>query len=90
MIEKEFGVKAIHYCKSLNSCASREGRVDFIEVVDSEVKGYCLDDEAKAIFKSTEFLDDQILFVAKMMLIANRWFDVKIDVDTIPLLIGDK
>ena len=90
MIEKEFGLKAMQYCKSLNSCASREGRVDFIEVKNAEVKGYCIDDEAKALFDNPEFLDDQILFVAKMMLIANRWFDVKIDVDTIPLLIGDK
>ena len=90
MLEKEFGVKAIHYCTSLNDCASREGRVDFVEVIDGEVFGYCLDDEAKNLFAKPEFLDDQILFVAKMMLIAKRWFNAKIDVDDIPVLIGDK
>ena len=90
MIEKEFGVKAVHYCESLNSCAQREGRVDFIEVADGKVKGFCLDDEAKALYDKPEFLDDQVIFVTKMMLIANRWFDAKIDVDDIPLLIGDK
>ncbi len=90
MIEKEFGVKAVHYCESLNSCAQREGRVDFIEVADGKVKGFCLDDEAKAFYDKPGFLDDQIIFVTKMMLIANRWFDAKIDVDDIPLLIGDK
>ena len=87
MIEKDFGSKAIHYCANLNECASREGRLDFIEVVDAEVWGYCLDDEAKALFDKPEFLDDQILVVAKIMLIANRWFNAKIDVDDIPLLI---
>lgn len=90
MIEKEFGSKAIPYCESLNSCARREGRVDFVEVSDGKVKGFCLDDEANALYDRPEFLDDQIIFVTKMMLIANRWFDAKIDVDDIPLLIGDK
>ncbi len=90
MIEKEFGAKAVHYCESLDSCAQREGRVDFVEVEEGKVKGFCLDDEAKALFDKPEFLDEQILFVAKMMLIANRWFNAKIDVDDIPLLIGDK
>ena len=90
MIEKEFGTKAVHYCESLNSCAQREGRVDFIEVADGKVKGFCLDDEAKVLYDKPEFLDDQIIFVTKMMLIANRWFDAKINVDDIPLLIGDK
>lgn len=90
MIEKEFGAKAVHYCESLDTCSAREGRVDFVEVKEGKVIGYCLDDEAKALFDKPEFLDDQILFVAKMMLIANRWFNAKIDVDDIPVLIGEK
>ena len=90
MIEREFGEKAIHYCETLNSCASREKRVDFVEVKEGKVYGYCLDDEAQALFSNKAFLDDQIVFVAKMMILASRWFDTKIDVDDIPLLIGEK
>ena len=90
MFEREFGEKAVHYCQSLNSCADRVGRVDFIEVENSEIKGFCVEDEAKALFDKPEFLDEQILFVAKMMIIANRWYDAKIDVNDIPLLIGEK
>ncbi len=90
MIEKEFGTKAVHYCETLDSCAARVGRVDFVEVKETKVYGYCLDDDVKALFQNKEFLDDQILFVAKMMLIANRWFNAKIDVDDIPVLIGHK
>ena len=90
MIEREFGEKALAYCESLDACATREGRVDFVEVNEGKVHGYCLWDEAKALFDKPEFLDDQILFVAKMMLLANRWFETKIDVDEIPVLIGDK
>lgn len=90
MIEKEFQTKAVSYCDTLDEVSQREGRVDFIEVQEGKVKGYCLDDEAKKLFDKPEFLDDQILFVTKMMLIANRWFDAKIDVDDIPLLIGEK
>jgi shikimate 5-dehydrogenase len=90
MIEREFSSKTLKYCHSLNDCAIKEDRVDFIEIKDTKIYGYCLDDEAKLLFDKPEFLDNQILFVAKMMLIANRWFDAKVDVDTIPLLIGDK
>ena len=89
MIEKEFQEKALNYCDSLDEVAKREKRVDFIEIKEGDVKGYCLDDEAKKLFDKPEFLDDQILFIAKMMLIANRWYDAKIDVDDIPLLIGE-
>ena len=87
MIEKEFSQKALQYCETLDSCASKEGRVDFIEVENAKVKGYCLDDEAKNLFENPAFLDDHILFVAKMMLLANRWFATPIDIDAIPLLI---
>ncbi|HFQ61930.1 MAG TPA: hypothetical protein ENK39_06480 [Epsilonproteobacteria bacterium] len=89
MIEREFSQKAIQYCAELNDCATREGRVDFIEVNEGKVYGYCLDDEAKALFERPELIDDQNFFVAKMMIIAKRWFDVNIEVDDIPLLIGD-
>jgi len=89
MIEKEFQTKAVVYCDSLNETAQREGRIDFIEVSEGKVYGYCLDDDARALFEAPEFLDDQILYVAKLMLIANRWFDAPIDIDTIPLLIGE-
>jgi len=88
MIEKEFGQKALSYCDSLDSVSQREGRVDFVEVLEGQVLGYCLDDDAKVLFDQPEFIDDQIIFVAKMMLLAHRWFDAKIDVDSIPVLIG--
>jgi predicted nucleotidyltransferase len=90
MIEKEFGAKALSYCEEVNDCAKRNGRVDFIEVRDTKVYGYCMDDEANNLFENKAFLDDQIVVASKIMLIANRWFNAKIDVDDIPVLIGDK
>jgi hypothetical protein len=79
----------VHYCDTLDGCAQKEKRVEFIEVEEGKVKGYCLDDEAKTLFDKPEFLDGQILFIAKMMLLANRWFGANIEVDMIPLLIGE-
>lgn len=87
MIEKEFGARALGYCDVLDSVSQREKRVDFIEIIEGQIYGFCLEDEAKSLFDKPEFLDDQILFVAKMMLIAHRWFDAPIEVDAIPLLI---
>ena len=89
MFEREFQEKSYHYCETLNDAAKREKKVDFIEIANGKINGYCLDDEAKALFDKPEFLDDQILFVARMMLLANRWFGANIEVDMIPLLIGE-
>lgn len=89
MIEKEFNQKAMAYCDSVNPCGTALGYIDFIEVKEGKVYGFCLEDEAKALFENQAFLDEQILFVAKMILLANRWFDTPIDKDTIPMLIGD-
>jgi shikimate 5-dehydrogenase len=89
MLESEFQQRAVHYCDTLDGCAQKEKRVEFIEVEEGKVKGYCLDDEAKALFDKPEFLDGQILFIAKMMLLANRWFGANIEVDMIPLLTGE-
>lgn len=89
MFEKEFRQKAVSYCDELNEAASREQRVDFIEVQEGKINGYCLDDEADTLFGKPEFMDDQIRFIAKMMLIANRWYSAKVDLDEIPLLIGN-
>ena len=89
IFEKEFQQKAVHYCDSLNDAAQREQRIDFIEVEEGKIKGYCLDDEVNRLFEQPELMDDQIRFVAKMMLLANRWYGAKVDLDEIPLLIGD-
>ena len=35
-------------------------------------------------------IDDRELFIAKMMLVASKWFGAKVDIDDIPLLIKDK
>ena len=89
MLEKEFHEKSFHYCDVLDEVSQREKRVDFIEIKEGKIYGYCLDDEAQALFDKPEFLDDQILFIAKMILIANRWYHAKIEVDDIPLLIDN-
>jgi len=90
MIESEFSQKAISYCDSLDECATKYESVDFIEIIDGKIIGCNLEDEAKELFDNQSFLDEQIIFVAKIMLLANRWFNSKIDVDDIPLLIGEK
>jgi len=90
MIEREFGEQATAYCDHLDGCATKNKHVDFIEIKNKEVYGYALEDDAKALFPNPTFLDEHILFVAKVMLLANRWYGTKIEVDDIPLLIGDK
>ena len=87
IIEPEFQEKAVAYCDDLNETAQRSGRVDFIEVEEGSVKGHCLDDEVDRLFGQPEFVDDRIRFIARMILIAHRWYGVKIEIDEIPSLI---
>ncbi|MEA3417969.1 MAG: hypothetical protein U9Q90_01125 [Campylobacterota bacterium] len=87
IIEQEFQNKAVAYCDTLDESARDTDRVDFIEVEEGKVKGYCLDAAVMELFEKPEFMDEQIHFVAKMMLIANRWYDATIDLDEIPVLI---
>ena len=87
IIEQEFQNEAVKYCDWINDTARRLGRIDFIEVEEERVKGYCLDDEVSELFEQPEFADDRIRFIAKVMLVANRWYGAPIEVDAIPLLI---
>ncbi len=87
ILEKEFQSEAVKYCDWIDETGKHLGRVDFIEVEEGKVKGYCLDEEVSKLFDQPEFADDQIRFVAKMMLIANRWYGAKVEKDAIPMLI---
>jgi len=87
ILDPEFREKAAAFCDELNEPAQQSGRIDFIEVEEGRVKGYALDDEVAGLFDQPEFVDDRIRFVARMMLIAHRWYGVEVEVDAIPSLI---
>jgi shikimate 5-dehydrogenase len=89
IVEFEFGADALEYCQSLNAGASALYCVDFIEVKDGKVEGYNLTGEARALFSNPAYLDEPTLQVAKLMLLANRWYGVTIDIDEIPTILGD-
>ena len=85
MLEYEFKTKAINYCFEFSGDS-----VDFVEIIDKKVIGYNLEDEVAKLFDNLEFIDDRAKFIAKVMIIANRWYGVDIDIDKIPLLIDSK
>ena len=84
MLEQEFKESVVEYCDKLpDNCTS----VDFVEIIDGEVIGYNLDDEVESLFENPAFVDDRMRFVAKMMIIAQRWYGVEVSIDDIPLII---
>jgi len=87
IIESEFQTDAVQYCDQLNRDAQEKKRIDFIEVQEGKVLGYCLDSEVASLFDDLKYIDEQTLFVAKMMLISHRWYDAAIEIDNIPTLI---
>jgi len=88
IVESEFQMEASRYCDELDEDARKYKRVDFLEVVDGKIYGYCLDSDAEALFEDIKYIDEQAEFVAKMMIIAHRWYKTPIAIDDIPTLIG--
>jgi shikimate 5-dehydrogenase len=87
ILEHEFQDKAMAYCSEINECAKVTGYVDFIEVIDGKIVGYCLDDEVDTLAKNPNFLDARARLAIKMMILSNRWYGATIDMDMIPTMI---
>jgi len=87
MLEHEFGESVLKYCDSLNESAQKHNFVDFVEVVEGKIVGYSLDDKIDAYIENPDFVDERIRLAMKMMLLSNRWYGAKIDMDLIPTMI---
>jgi shikimate 5-dehydrogenase len=87
MFENEFREAAVLYCDVMNKSAIESNTVDYIEVRDQTIYGYCLDEEMKSMIDNPEYLDTDMELAIKMMLLANKWYGTKIDMDLIPTLV---
>ena len=87
ILEHEFKQKALEYCNSIVPASEEIKYIDFVEIIDKQVVGYSLDSQVDTLFENPEFIDDRMRLVAKMMLIAKRWYGVDISLDNIPLMI---
>jgi len=90
ILEHEFGESVVEYCDELNESATKSNRVDFVEVVDKKIMGYSLEKELDAYIENPAFMDERIKLAMKMMLLSNRWYSAKIEMDLIPTMIGDR
>ena len=87
ILEHEFGESVVEYCDSLNESAQKRNFVDFVEVEEGKIVGYSLDDEIEPYIENPAFVDERIRLAMKMMLLSNRWYGAKIDMDLIPTMI---
>ncbi len=87
IMEHEFCENVVHFCDDFNDCAKEKKFVDFVEVIDGKIIGYCLDDEIDAYIENPDFVDERIRLAMKMMLLSNRWYKANIDMDLIPIMI---
>jgi len=85
ILEPEFKEKVKEYCSRVEG-GSLES-IDFVEIIDTKVVGYALDSSVDRLFENPAFIDERMRLVAKMMLIAKRWYGVEVSLDAIPLLI---
>lgn len=87
IFEEEFCESAVEYCDELNASAQEKKSVDFVEVENGKIKGYCLDDEIEQYIDNPEFIDERIRLAMKMMVLSNRWYGAKIEMDLIPTML---
>ncbi len=87
IIEDEFQVEAMQYCNVLDERSKVRGLVGFVEVVDKRIMGYNLDVDIDNLVENPEFFDSNMILAIRMMLLANRWYGAKIDMDLIPTIV---
>ena len=87
ILEPEFQESALKYCDELNERAKVSGKVGFIEIVDGKIMGYNLDVDIDELVDNPEFFDEKMVLAVRMMLLAERWYDAKVDMDMIPTII---
>ena len=87
IIEHEFSENIVHFCDVLDECAKAKKRVDFLEVVEGKINGYCLDDAIDEYIENPDFVDENIRLAMKMMLLSKRWYGAKVEMDLVPTMI---
>jgi shikimate 5-dehydrogenase len=87
MIEDEFQMEAISYCDKIDGSSEDITLIDFVEVIDKKIVGFNLDSKVDNLIKNPEFFDSDMILAIRMMLLANRWYSAKIDMDLIPTIV---
>ena len=87
IVEPEFQEQVLEYCDELNERAKVRRLVGFVEVVDGKVMGYNLDVDIDDLVENPEFFDEKMVLALRMMLLAERWYGAKVDMDMIPTII---
>ncbi len=87
ILENEFAARALEYCDEVHGADGQYPSIDFIEIAGGRIVGYDLDAEVKGLFGNSAYLDERIALIARMMLIARRWYGIEVDIDAIPLMI---
>ena len=87
IFENEFREKAVSFCDIMNKSAIDSSAIDYIEIKDETIYGYCLDEEVANMIENPEYVDADMELAVKMMILANKWYGTKIDMDLIPAII---
>ena len=88
MIEPEFQAQAVAYCDEVDERVKVRKLVGFVEVDGGKIHGYNLDVAIDDLVENPEFYDDRMILAVRMMLLANRWYGVEIDLELIPEVVA--
>ena len=87
IFEAEFREVAVLHCDVMNKSAVENNLVDYIEIRDEQIYGYFLSEEVANLVTNPEYVDADMELAIKMMILANKWYGTKIDMNLVPTLI---
>jgi len=79
ILEDEFK-ENFRFCKNRDELE----RAEFIELIWRDYWAFL---DISSVVERVEFFDDNMILATKMMILANRWYGAKIDLDLIPTII---
>ena len=82
---KEFKERVRPFCDVLEG----EDEIDYLEIKAGRISAFSLASDIEKLFSNKQMLDESTIKAAKMLLLANKWYGAALDIDTIPVLLGE-
>jgi hypothetical protein len=82
----EFKERVRPFCDVL---AGQNETIDYLEIREGKISAFSLAQEIEFFFSDKEMLDANIIKVAKMLFLAHKWYGVRLDINRIPMLLGE-
>ncbi len=83
----EFKERALAFCDELHN---GDAMIDYLEIKNGKISAYSLEHELESLFDAKDMCERETITAAKMLILANRWYGASVDINRIPILLGEE